>query len=352
MRRSVLPLACLVLAATACKAREFNAGTSQITNPDDPDAAPARDCPKGRELRDKAGAAFVAYISSARNTAEADLIDELASLIDTASAREIVQAVRAGRQIRFEDYLLDGCQFQDAWAANDANPSRPNYFYQLSAGRMSHGGLVMFRHDIFPEGFYRTRAGDTTGLPAIFARRGFTQRGQFFTQPYLKWENGTYVYHHATQQDNASARLIDLVLNGGQNLALYRGTSLAYDTKEELLRVGANGRIGCGAMSRFGSDFCSLMTTPDKEAAKGWASPRVISLAFTAAEAKSLVQQQLLYAGIEYDYLEIAPMFSNVPNQANQAVLNKVKQECDVVILPNGQKQKNAAGQIVCNPVR
>jgi hypothetical protein len=55
------------------------------------------------------------------------------------------------------------------------------------------------------------------------------------------------------------------------------------------------------------------MTTPDRAAAEGWAHPALLRFSFSADELKTLAQQGLLYAGIEYSYLEIALLYDRDP---------------------------------------
>ena len=185
-------------------------------------------------------------------------------------------------------------------------------------GRTAWGGMALFRNDVFPEGFYRTRASSSVAPHSLDkAQYSGKDFALLFEQPYFRWNGQSHDFHLGDKDDNANTRLIDhLIAQSGPQVDLWRGTQAAYDSVDVILTVGDDGRYRAGAMSTFGDDFGSVMTTPDRTAAEGWASPALLRFSFAADELKAMAREGLLYAGIEYEYLEIALLYDRDPSKA------------------------------------
>jgi hypothetical protein len=258
--------------------------------------------------------AVVCCIRARPPSDDAQIADKLASFVFTDTAREFVAAVRRG-----EHPLLSEVSPAALERGLTGEASRPAFMHMLSMnGRTAWGGMALFRNDVFPEGFYRTRASSSVA-PHSLEKAQYSGKdfALLFEQPYFRWNGQSHDFHLGDKDDNANLRLIEhLIAQNGPQVELWRGTQLAYDSVDEILTVGDDGRYRAGAMSTFGDDFGSLMTTPDRTAAEGWASPALLRFSFTADELKHMAREGLLYAGIEYEYLEIAVLYDRDPSKA------------------------------------
>ncbi len=244
-------------------------------------------------------------------TDDNNIADKLASFVFSDAAREFVAAVRRG-----EEPVLSELSPAALEEGLSGDPTRPAYVHMLSMnGRTTWGGMALFHNDVFPEGFYRSRASSSLA-PQALQKREYTGAdvALLFEQPYFRWTGQDFAFCLGDKNDNANLRLVEhLVAQSGPQVALWRGTHTAYDSVEEILVAGDDGRYRAGTMSGFGDDFASVMTTPDRAAAEGWAHPALLRFSFSADELKTLAQQGLLYAGIEYSYLEIALLYDRDP---------------------------------------
>ncbi len=258
--------------------------------------------------------AVVCCIRARPPSDDAQIADKLASFVFTDTTRDFVAAVRRG-----EHPLLSEVSPAALERGLTGETSRPSFVHMLSMnGRTAWGGMALFRNDVFPEGFYRTRASSSVAPHSLdktqYSGKDFAL---LFEQPYFRWNGQCHDFHLGDKDDNANTRLIDhLIAQSGPQVDLWRGTQAAYDSVDEILIVGDDGRYRAGAMSTFGDDFASVMTTPDRTAAEGWASPALLRFSFAADELKAMAREGLLYAGIEYEYLEIALLYDRDPSKA------------------------------------
>jgi hypothetical protein len=242
------------------------------------------------------------------------LVDKLSSFLFTDDAEAFVAAVRRGDDP--PSLALPDAGLGKAFLGD---PSTPAFFYMVTLnGRTSSGGMAMFEHDIFPEGFFRER---TLASLAPMACRKIQYDGEraklLLEQPYFAREGDGYVFKLGDVDDNATLRLVShLAKRAGGSIDLWRGTGPAYDSAAEVLAVKADGRLGRGGMSGFGDGFGSLMTTPDRRVAEGWAEPTLVRVSFQPDELKDLAKAGLLYAGIEHGYVEMALLYARDPADA------------------------------------
>lgn len=268
----------------------------------------------GAALARQLGEAVATCVRNAPPSTDATIVDKLSSFVFTDEAEAFVAAVRRGEEPPALELPAQG--LGEAFLGD---PSKPKFFSMVTMnGRSSSGGMVHFRGDIFPEGFFRERTlSERAPVGCQKVQYVGARAPLLFEQPYFAREGEGYVFKLGDKQDNATRRLVDhLVADAQGPIELWRGTSPAFDTAAEVLAVQDDGKIGAGSMSAFGEDFGSLMTTPNRSTAEGWAREAVVRLSFSADELNDLVEQGLLYAGIEYDYIEMALLYARDPKDA------------------------------------
>lgn len=270
--------------------------------------------PSGESLVRSLSEAVARCIEARPESDDALLADKLASFVFTDTARDFVAAVRRGERPLLSE--IDATSLGEAFATGG---DKPVHTHMLTTnGRSSWGGVAVFRKDLFPEGFYRTRALGNVA-PGMLAKDAYQgeKASLLFEQPYFRWQGGEYAFVLGDPGDNAALRLVEhLAPDDDAPITLWRGTSEAYDTSEELLTRGAGGLYAAGSMSGFGEGLASVMTTPDRGAAEQWAHPTLVRFDFTGQELRQLAHEGLLYAGIEYDYLELALLYDRDPRSA------------------------------------
>lgn len=94
------------------------------------------------------------------------------------------------------------------------------------------------------------------------------------------------------------------------------GPETTCDSVDELLEHGDDGPVRAGAMSTFGDDFASVMTTPDRKAAESWANPTPLRFSFAGDEVRKLARDGLLYASVEFSSLDLALLYDRDPRSA------------------------------------
>jgi hypothetical protein len=273
-------------------------------------AATSTSPPDGPALARALSDAITRCVRARPATDDALLVDKLSSFVFTDTARDFIAAVRRGESPQLTELPTN------TGSLDPADTRKPRQFHMLTLnGRTSWGGMACFHGDIFPEGFYRTRASISRAPLGLEKDRYIgADSSKLFEQPYFRWESGEFRFCPGDQQDNANLRIIEhLVAEQGEKVSLWRGTSDCYDTPAELRVVGDDGRYAAGGMSGFGDEFASVMTTPDRSAAENWAHPTLLRFEFTGAELKDLARQGLLYAGIEFSYVEMAFLYDRDP---------------------------------------
>jgi hypothetical protein len=289
----------------------FAAPTATTTSTKNIEAV-AVDPPSGPALGRALAEAVARCVRSRPPSDDAFLVDKLASFVFSDTARDFVAAVRRGEEPELTEVPTN------VGSLAPADTASPHQFYMVTlSGKRSYGGMASWRGDIFPEGFYRTRAtGDGGTTPAAMQKEFYVgaNASKLFEQPYFRWEDGRYEFRPGDGDDNANVRIVEHLAGGhGAKVSLWRGTQEAYDTPAELRVVGDDGRYGVGSMSAFGDDFGSVLTTPDRGAAEGWANPTLVRFDFSVEELKQLARDRLLYAGIEFSYVEVALLYDRDP---------------------------------------
>jgi hypothetical protein len=274
--------------------------------------AVAVDPPSGPALARALSEAVTRCVRSRPPADDALLVDKLASFVFSDTAGDFVAAVRRGEEPQLSEVPTNTGSLAPAATA------APRHFYMLTlSGNRSYGGMASLRGDIFPEGFYRTRAAFDGGTTPAALRKQFyvgADAGKLFEQPYFRWEGGRYEFRPGDGEDNANVRIVEHLATGdGGKVSLWRGTQESYDTPAELRVIGDDGRYRAGAMSGFGDEFSSVMTTPDRAAAEKWAHPTLVRFDFSVDELKQLARDRLLYAGIEFSYVEVALLYDRDP---------------------------------------
>jgi hypothetical protein len=274
-------------------------------------AAAADPATLGATLAHQLGEAAATCIRNAPPAMDPLLVDKLSSFLFTDDAAAFVAAVRRGDDPPPLDLPAAGLG-----KAFLGDPSTPAFFFMVTLnGRTSSGGMAMFEQDIFPEGFFRER---TLASMAPVGCQKIQYHGEraklLLEQPYFAREGDGYVFKLGDVDDNATLRLVShLAARVDGSIDLWRGTRPEFDSAAEVLAVQADGRVGRGAMSGFGDGFGSLMTTPDRRAAEGWANPSLVRLSFRADELTDLAKAGLLHAGIEHGYVEMALLYARDP---------------------------------------
>ena len=186
---------------------------------------------------------------------------------------------------------------------------KPFYFYWLTPnGRTSFGGLVMYKGDVFVEGFYRNRHVGVSN--ELFDRKGYSAEELLTQQPWFEWDASAKNFIPRLGSPGAKLTLaIEELQNGNGEIKMHRGTSIKHGiAKKSLKKLN---------MYTFGDSLGGIFTTPSYESAKDWARPLVLTATFPTSkliESFSLPNSSLggvpsVYAGIEFSYIEIAFLY-------------------------------------------
>jgi hypothetical protein len=201
--------------------------------------------------------------------------------------------------------------------------TKPSFFFWLTGnGKQADGGMTLYKGDVFAEGFYRCRA---AGVPQqIFARRKYNNTELMTQQPWLEWDRAARKF--LPKIGNPATRVLQHLSReqGADFLTLHRGTDIFNSKKEDIL---AN-------TTPFFEKYGAIFTTPSFDAAKTWANPVIVSAklnpsAFLNAATVPNPSRggiPAIYVGIEYDYIEIAFLFS--PGDRNNLFMDSISAKC------------------------
>lgn len=148
------------------------------------------------------------------------------------------------------------------------------------------GGSVVFHGNIFAEGYFRE-------LKLAEKEGELTTKDLIKMEPWLQWHPDTQAYtlERGHMQD---ALLKPYVKNG--KIKIYRG--LAAHQMDQIKRLQAGDKTALAEL--FSGTHDAMFFTPDLFAAKKWADGYYIEITLNEADIENL------YAGIEYNYIEIA----------------------------------------------
>lgn len=311
---TIVPLA---LSAQGCKSRQFNDSAAKriaIDNPDNRQCNDAldRDAPYDAKTLSKALAEGLNAASKA-GWKEEDFKD---LLIDS-------DALSASKG-QLQPLYFDPCYTH---AEINMSSRKPVVVQPLNAGgRMTFGGITLFKGHVFAEGFYRNRREGITS-PSLFARSKYDVASLMTRQPFLAWDAKQKKFIPA--MGKAPAVLADILMSqtGDPTLNLYRGTNVKYAQPKNALATLNNFPFG---------PFGSLFTTNRYDAALNWSNPIVLKStlnkrAFFDAATKAdpaFGGVPSVYLGIEFDYVEIAFLYK--PGTQSNLFFDNLKGICVV----------------------
>lgn len=196
--------------------------------------------------------------------------------------------------------ILEGDSCSLVRAINESL-KKPSHFYWLTGnGRTSFGGMALYRGDVFAEGFYRNRSSGVDG--SLFARKKYGKEELLERQPWFEWSAQSKQF--IPKLESPAPRIFSHLIQNqnSEQLTLYRGTNTKFADKRTALATLNT--------FMFGTDFGGLFTTPSRSAAKGWASPVLLT---TRISPKSLIapseKSSPVYVGVEFGYVEIAFLY-------------------------------------------
>ncbi|MEI7529348.1 MAG: hypothetical protein WCK76_10430 [Elusimicrobiota bacterium] len=289
----------------------------QIANPDDP----ALTAPCAETLRPGApydAAGFKAALDKALKSRALD-----AEALGDFFFKDDIPAILAGK-FGVEGLYLNDCALTAAISKSMEKPV--NFFMISGGGHSSYGGMVLYRGDIFAEGFYRNRQG---GVEVSYAaRRKYNNKELMTRQPWFEWDPAAKAFRpHAGGASQRIARHAAAAQGSADYLWLYRGTNEKYSYPENALPT-----VNTFAFDGLGAVF----TTPDYGAAKNWAGPVVLSSRIPLAGLAAATGQDdpgiggipRLYVGMEFDYVEAA--FAYKAGEKNNLFIDNLQGRCRV----------------------
>ncbi|MEN9529585.1 MAG: hypothetical protein RI932_1458 [Pseudomonadota bacterium] len=285
-----------------CKSRDFNSDLrGKIDNPD------GRQTPCHETLQRNAPYTpelLTQQLTAALNQAATSKVFEPENFRDLLFSSEVDLAARGA--LKSELFLGDHCNLI---RAINKSLTEPSHFYWLTGnGRTSFGGMALYKGDVFAEGFYRNRASGVEG--SLFERKKYELEELMNKQPWFEWNAQTKKF--SPRLGSPGARLVaHISADQGMNaVTLHRGTNVKYSDKMSAL--------GTLNSFLFGKNLGGIFSTPDYDAAKGWSNPVVLSSrinpktlleALTPQKADSN-KTATVYAGVEFDYVEVAFLYS------------------------------------------
>jgi hypothetical protein len=303
-----------------CKSRDFN---SDIRGKIEPSATRSQSCHE--TLSPKAPytpEVLLQQLTLAMNQAASSRTFESENFRDLLFSSEVEGASKGA--LKSDSLQGDTCSL-----VRDINASmtKPTHFYWLTGnGRTSFGGMALYKGDVFAEGFYRNRSSGVQG--ALFSRKAYGPEELFLKQPWFEWNSQSKKF--IAKLGNPSERILSHVVReqGGTSLMLHRGTTVKFAEKTSALATLNS--------FPFGASLGGIFSTPSFEDAKGWASPVVLSsrLELNQLSGSTLPVQSgnekipALYAGIEFNYVEVAFLYA--PRDKNNLFFDNVVAKCVV----------------------
>lgn len=229
--------------------------------------------------------------------------------LDSFFDSESVSALRRGSESDFWESFQMNVPLQ--WGLERSAVS-PVHLTRSGPSGIPRGGLVVFKGDVFPEGYYRSRA-SFLSLKSLMSEA-----------PWFEWNETTRKY--TPKKSGSSEQILSSMFQlrgSGSTFTLYRGSGvedvIAPPLSRDPYRSGE-------------SEYQQVMyfSSPSLNTALVWSRPAVWSAEIPRQELLDAVRltEPVVYVGFEYAYPEIA-------------FLNSVK-----VSVPMFRKEKRA--KIVC----
>ena len=207
-----------------------------------------------------------------------------------------VDDLKAGEKQKFIEAIAYQCPFEFCLKRSAVSPV---WLSKTGFGGIPSGGLILFRNDLFPEGYFRQR-GKLLPLKDLMTRA-----------PWFEWDASQRIY--IPRKGGAPARILKsmfLLRGEGSDFELFRGagTNLAGFVPPDRNPYDSG---GSEAME------LNFFSSPSINTALSWARPAVWSSKVPRHELLEAVsgEQPLVYVGFEYNYTEIAFLRSKVSPQ-------------------------------------
>jgi hypothetical protein len=302
----------------ACKPRNFGETKSiTVMNPDDPGFSACnetlrKDAPyTTKEFGEK--------LTSALNSGAKTKIFSGENIRDFLFADNVAAAMSG-------TLTAESLHFNDCDMTRFINESltKPSYFFVLTGnGSNTFGGMTLYKGDVFAEGFYRNRSSGVQ--EQLYPRRAYSATEIMTQQPWLEWNSSSRSF--TPKVGSPAVRIAQHIQKeqGADFATFHRGTNVKYSDKAKALASLNNYPFG---------NFGGIFTTPSFEAAKGWASPVVLSAKIDPSEffkkitVASPERGNLpgVYIGIEYGYPEIAFLYA--PGDKNNMFFDSITMKC------------------------
>jgi hypothetical protein len=198
-----------------------------------------------------------------------------------------IDDLRAGEKQKFLENVRYNCPPE--WCFKKSSVS-PVWLSKTGFSGIPSGGLILFKNDLFPEGYFRQRAESLT-LKDLMTR-----------SPWFEWDSSQRIY--IPRRGGAPERILKSMfsLRGtGDDFELFRGA----DTNVDAFVPSDRNPYESGK-----SEIKELMffSSPSINTALAWANPAVWTSRIPRSELLQAVsgEQPLVYVGFEYNYPEIA----------------------------------------------
>lgn len=204
------------------------------------------------------------------------------------------------------DAVKDYLKVSEALEKNDDEPIPLENKQALRSG-----GMTIFRNNIYPDQYFRklSWSSSTEGTH-------FTPQELSYRQPWLKWMNKENKY--ILQFGSTNQSLLSPYIKNGK-IKLYRGTS----ERAAQIFEQAQKENQAESIHKLFERIEALLFTPDKTAAQGWSRGYVIEIEF---DASLLMNVSDVYAGVEYNYVEVALINPDILKKSiSRVVLHKTR---------------------------
>lgn len=198
---------------------------------------------------------------------------------------------------KYSDYVKSEFEYIDFTGLIQKSYKIPCPIYNKARIIQAGGGMVMFFRHIFAEGYYRSKFNNDDSN---------TDNFYYMTknQPWFEWNGKSY----NLRRGQTVKTILKQCAGKNGDLILYRG---AYPEEFEgflKLRNGQKPTKPVVSSSSAGPTKCPkvFFLTPDKLKAVDWSKGVVEKITFPASVWQNWNDESGLYAGIEYDYVEIA----------------------------------------------
>ncbi|MBF0547496.1 MAG: hypothetical protein HQM08_23855 [Candidatus Riflebacteria bacterium] len=238
----------------------------------------------------------------------------------------------------YSDYLKEELKYVDFTGKLKESFKSPVPIYNKARIIQVGGGLVMFHQHIFAEGYYRSKFDGNTSNTDNFV--WLTKN-----QPWFEWNRKSY----SLRKGQTIKTLFTCCQNQTGDLILYRGAHPEeFDRFQQskssgkLVEIKNPDLASTSALPKCPNVF---FMTPDKLKAFGWNKGIVEKVRIPASVWQKWTDESGLYAGIEYNYLEIAfyknpakAFLLNNIEKVNEDEMKSLKKEYDALNPPDSGK--------------